>query len=320
VQALSNSLTELIRRHEILRTTFRVVNGQPIQEIHPPSALTLPIVDLCSLRKRNEKPKRCALPPNSIRWKQKEEIDHMNLPQNYKKEEGKYYHIEEGGEERYVGDCPAEEKLGYGNCHGYALYGEIDRNEICQLPSEFHNNWINCPKKEEEIAVYVTYGGLVAHSSRKAGGEDGAHYHKLFAAANKRGFVYVLDPDIKAKTDGLIKNYYLLPKQETNFMNWVNRIAPFDNVIGHLEDVIELFIEMSNHWLHKDEQGKAERREVWCTRKKVLEEMRKQYERAMEDCEEALNPVECRYQKEADIGNRLGTFCVKDITDDERQC
>ncbi len=46
IQALSKSLTELIRRHEILRTTFRVVNGQPVQEIHPPSALTLPVVDL----------------------------------------------------------------------------------------------------------------------------------------------------------------------------------------------------------------------------------------------------------------------------------
>ncbi|NEO69058.1 MAG: amino acid adenylation domain-containing protein [Moorea sp. SIO3H5] len=46
IQALSNSLKELIRRHEILRTTFRVVNGQPVQEIHPPSRLTLPVVDL----------------------------------------------------------------------------------------------------------------------------------------------------------------------------------------------------------------------------------------------------------------------------------
>ncbi|NET60393.1 MAG: amino acid adenylation domain-containing protein, partial [Symploca sp. SIO2E6] len=51
VEALSNSLTELIRRHEILRTTFRVVNGQPVQEIQPPSALTLPVVDLHSLPK-----------------------------------------------------------------------------------------------------------------------------------------------------------------------------------------------------------------------------------------------------------------------------
>ena len=50
IPALSDSLTELIRRHEILRTTFGVVNGQPIQEIHPSSTFTLPVVDLRSLQ------------------------------------------------------------------------------------------------------------------------------------------------------------------------------------------------------------------------------------------------------------------------------
>ncbi|MDJ0615616.1 MAG: amino acid adenylation domain-containing protein [Calothrix sp. MO_192.B10] len=46
IPALAESLTELIRRHEILRTTYRVLNGQLCQEIHPPSAFALPIVDL----------------------------------------------------------------------------------------------------------------------------------------------------------------------------------------------------------------------------------------------------------------------------------
>ncbi|AOY79166.2 amino acid adenylation domain-containing protein [Moorena producens JHB] len=46
IPALEASLTELIRRHEILRTTYPVVNGLPIQEIHPPSAFTLPVIDL----------------------------------------------------------------------------------------------------------------------------------------------------------------------------------------------------------------------------------------------------------------------------------
>ncbi|NEQ74589.1 MAG: amino acid adenylation domain-containing protein [Okeania sp. SIO2C9] len=79
IPALEESLTELIRRHEILRTTYRFLtanfaplppqlgggielnspnyggfrglsenscNGQPCQEIQPPSAFTLPIVDL----------------------------------------------------------------------------------------------------------------------------------------------------------------------------------------------------------------------------------------------------------------------------------
>ncbi|NET16505.1 MAG: amino acid adenylation domain-containing protein, partial [Okeania sp. SIO1H6] len=46
IPALEKSLTELIRSHEILRTTYPLVNGQPCQEIQPPSTFTLPIVDL----------------------------------------------------------------------------------------------------------------------------------------------------------------------------------------------------------------------------------------------------------------------------------
>jgi amino acid adenylation domain-containing protein len=48
--ALEQSLTEMIRRHEILRTTFDVVDGKPVQVIHSPSEFTLPIVDLRSHR------------------------------------------------------------------------------------------------------------------------------------------------------------------------------------------------------------------------------------------------------------------------------
>ncbi len=44
--ALEQSLSELIRRHEILRTTFPMVEGQPIQRIAPPSPVSLPLEDL----------------------------------------------------------------------------------------------------------------------------------------------------------------------------------------------------------------------------------------------------------------------------------
>ncbi|MDY7077386.1 MAG: amino acid adenylation domain-containing protein [Chloroflexota bacterium] len=44
--ALEQSLNEIVRRHEILRTTFARNNGQPVQVIAPQLALTLPIVDL----------------------------------------------------------------------------------------------------------------------------------------------------------------------------------------------------------------------------------------------------------------------------------
>lgn len=49
VVALEQALNEIIRRHEVLRTTFAVVDGRPVQTITPPLALPLPMVDLRQL-------------------------------------------------------------------------------------------------------------------------------------------------------------------------------------------------------------------------------------------------------------------------------
>ncbi|MFP2903265.1 condensation domain-containing protein, partial [Corallococcus sp. 4LFB] len=49
VEALRQSLTELVRRHEALRTTFPSRQGQPFQRIASPSDLLLPTVDLTHL-------------------------------------------------------------------------------------------------------------------------------------------------------------------------------------------------------------------------------------------------------------------------------
>lgn len=46
VPALEQSLNEIIRRHEAWRTTFPIVDGQPMQKIHSSMPLTLPVVDL----------------------------------------------------------------------------------------------------------------------------------------------------------------------------------------------------------------------------------------------------------------------------------
>ncbi|MFM6406665.1 MAG: condensation domain-containing protein, partial [Microcystis sp.] len=44
--ALTASLNEIIYRHQILRVTFREVNGSPVQLINPYTEKTLPIIDL----------------------------------------------------------------------------------------------------------------------------------------------------------------------------------------------------------------------------------------------------------------------------------
>ncbi len=49
VSVFAQSLNEIMRRHEVLRTTFAVVDSQPVQVIAPFSAVTLPVVDLQSL-------------------------------------------------------------------------------------------------------------------------------------------------------------------------------------------------------------------------------------------------------------------------------
>ena len=46
IGALEQSLNEIIRRHEALRTTFSVVDDQPVQVVAPSLALKLEVVDL----------------------------------------------------------------------------------------------------------------------------------------------------------------------------------------------------------------------------------------------------------------------------------
>jgi amino acid adenylation domain-containing protein len=46
VPVLEKCLNEIVRRHEIFRTTFPFTDGQPVQLIHAASAIALPLVDL----------------------------------------------------------------------------------------------------------------------------------------------------------------------------------------------------------------------------------------------------------------------------------
>ncbi len=49
LEALERSLSELVRRHEILRTTFALVEGTPVQVIAGPARLRLAVVELSGL-------------------------------------------------------------------------------------------------------------------------------------------------------------------------------------------------------------------------------------------------------------------------------
>jgi aryl carrier-like protein len=49
VQALEHTLTEVVRRHEVLRTTFAMIEGELVQLIAPPSKFVLPVTDLSEL-------------------------------------------------------------------------------------------------------------------------------------------------------------------------------------------------------------------------------------------------------------------------------
>ncbi|MBD0370018.1 MAG: amino acid adenylation domain-containing protein, partial [Pyrinomonadaceae bacterium] len=47
--ALEQSFNEVIRRHESLRTSFKTVDGKPLQVIHDPSPISLPLIDISHL-------------------------------------------------------------------------------------------------------------------------------------------------------------------------------------------------------------------------------------------------------------------------------
>jgi amino acid adenylation domain-containing protein len=49
VKALEESLNEIVRRHEALRTTFTTIDGQPMQVISPQLPLSIPVLDLSRL-------------------------------------------------------------------------------------------------------------------------------------------------------------------------------------------------------------------------------------------------------------------------------
>ncbi|MCP4660215.1 MAG: amino acid adenylation domain-containing protein, partial [bacterium] len=54
-EALRRAFEEIVRRHEVLRTTFATVDEQPVQVISPPGEHPLPVVDLARLSERDRR-------------------------------------------------------------------------------------------------------------------------------------------------------------------------------------------------------------------------------------------------------------------------
>ena len=54
--ALQRSLSELVRRHEALRTTFPMVDGMPVQRIEPEHSFAVPLLDLTALKENEREP------------------------------------------------------------------------------------------------------------------------------------------------------------------------------------------------------------------------------------------------------------------------
>lgn len=67
ISAFSQSINEILQRHEALRTNFQMLDGQPVQIINPTVNLTLPLIDWQTLsetetRARNSQVGNCGNP------------------------------------------------------------------------------------------------------------------------------------------------------------------------------------------------------------------------------------------------------------------
>jgi non-ribosomal peptide synthetase component F len=60
ISVLAATLSEVVRRHEVLRTTFDTVDGRPVQVVAPAQAIALPFVDLSAVPDPEKEARRLA--------------------------------------------------------------------------------------------------------------------------------------------------------------------------------------------------------------------------------------------------------------------
>jgi amino acid adenylation domain-containing protein len=73
--ALEAALTEVVRRHEVLRTNFRIVDGSPVQVIRPPEPATIGVLDLSDLPRADRK-------AELVRWLRKRAAEPFDLAED----------------------------------------------------------------------------------------------------------------------------------------------------------------------------------------------------------------------------------------------
>jgi len=72
---LESSLTEIVRRHEILRTNFRVIDGRPMQVIRPPEPVSVGFFDFSDLAPSERK-------RELVRWLRKRSSEPFDLAED----------------------------------------------------------------------------------------------------------------------------------------------------------------------------------------------------------------------------------------------
>jgi amino acid adenylation domain-containing protein len=73
--ALEAALTEVVRRHEILRTNFRIIDASPMQVIRPPEPATVGVIDLSDLPSADRK-------AELVRWLRKRTAEPFDLAED----------------------------------------------------------------------------------------------------------------------------------------------------------------------------------------------------------------------------------------------
>jgi acyl carrier protein len=156
-EILERSVSEVVRRHEILRTTYALEGEQFVQIIHPPAQVPLQVIDLSD----EEEPAEQAL-----EMLRKEDAYRFNL------EQGPLFHV------TVLRLSPLEHRIVF-NLHHIvfdAAAARIFNEELSAVYAAYWNGEPSCPLPEMPVQV-----ADFAIWQRRRLRKEGEHYQKLTA-------------------------------------------------------------------------------------------------------------------------------------------